>query len=108
MALTYDSANAIRLKADKKYLVITKVTLDNAYPANGWALDANALGVASIDNAWVLNPGVASYEYVGSTTKLKAYYGDYNNAADGLFLEIAVGDTAILDGVVIYICAIGS
>lgn len=107
MALSFDSTNRLQMKMQRRRVTITPVTLDNAYPANGWAITADNLGLGRIDALVVLNSGSANYEWVPSTSKLKAYYGDYSNAADGLFIEVAVGDTAILDGKVIYVLAWG-
>lgn len=106
MALSF--SQVLRGKIDKQNVTITNVTLDATYPAGGEAITANDVGLSTISALIPLgSPGGATYEWVSATGKLKAYYGDYNNANDGLLIEIAVGDTAILSAVVVPVLAIG-
>lgn len=107
MALSFDSTNRLQAKIQRRRMTITPVTLDNAYPAGGWPITADNLGLGRIDFLTVLDPGQASFKWVPSTSKLMAYYADYNAGADGLFIEVAVGDTAILNEVVIRVQAYG-
>lgn len=81
---------------------------DATYPAGGEAVTANQLGLGTIDS--VVPVGTTSgfgFEYIASTGKIMAYYGDYNAGADGALIEVAVGDTAILTGVVTQLVVTG-
>lgn len=109
MALTVTPV--VRTKVGRKFVVYANITWDATYPAGGEALTANALGLGTIELIGILgNSGGAAYAWNASTTapKILAYYADYDAVADGLLIEIAVGDTAILSGVVTPIVAIGS
>lgn len=107
MALTVTPV--VRTRVDKKFVVYANVTWDATYPAGGEAITANALGLGTIELLGILaNSAGGAYEYIPATGKIKAYYGDYNAAGDGLLIEIAVGDTAILDGVVMPVVAVGT
>lgn len=113
MALTVTPV--VRTRVDKKFVVYANVTWDATYPAGGEALTANQLGLGTIEMIGVLGSVCgaatgAAFGWNGSTTapKIQAFYGDYDAVADGLLIEIAVGDTAILSGVVTPIVAIGT
>lgn len=98
-----------RAKIDNMNVNIVNMTFDTTYPAGGEALTANQLGLGSIFAVIPLgSPGGATYEYVAADAKVKAYYADYSTTTDGLLIEIAVGDTAILDGVVLPMLCIGT
>lgn len=105
MALTVTPS--IRTRVDKKFIVFGTVTWDATYPAGGEAITANQVQLGNIEMMF-LNPGVANYNYSAAAGKILAYYADYNAAQDGLFIEIAVGDTALLDGIVTPYMAIGT
>lgn len=105
MALTVTPS--IRTRVDKKFVVFGTITWDATYPAGGEAITANQCQLGTIEMMF-LNPGVANFNYDSANSKILAYYGDYNAVADGLFIEIAVGDTALLSGVVTPFIAIGT
>lgn len=106
MALSF--SQVLRARMDNQNVTIYNVTLDDTYPAGGEAIAANDVGLGTINALIPLgSPGGATYEWVPSTGKLKAYYADYSTTTDGLLIEVAVGDTAILNGVVVPVMAIG-
>jgi hypothetical protein len=95
-------------KIDQLKANVVSFTFDATYPAGGEVLTANQLGLGTVIAVVPLgSPGGATYEYVASTGALKAYYADYSTTTDGLLIEVAVGDTAILNGVVVPLLAIG-
>ncbi len=106
--MTVTFAQVVRARIDQQNLVITNVTLDATYPAGGEAITANQLGLSTISSVIVAsNPAGAVFWWDQANLKLKAFYADYSTTTDGLLIEVAVGDTAILDGVVVPVIAIG-
>lgn len=106
--MTVTFSQVLRGKIDNQNLTITNVTLDATYPAGGEAITANNVGLSTISALIPLgSPAGATYEWDSTNAKLKAYYADYSTTTDGLLIEIAVGDTAILSGVVVPVLAIG-
>jgi hypothetical protein len=95
-------------KIDQLRANVVSFTFDATYPAGGEAVTANQLGLGTVIAVVPMgSPAGATYEYVASTGKIKAYYADYSTSTDGLLIEIAAGDTAFLDGVVLPLLAIG-
>ena len=105
MALTFGTVD--RTKVQRRYFNFATVTWDATYPAGGEAVTASDFGLSRLDYLVALDPAGFIVQYIPSTGKIKAFYGDYNNASDGLLIEIAVGDTAILNGIVTTFLAIG-
>lgn len=103
MALTVTSID--KTKAGRLRLNIVKVTFDSSYPTGGEALTAAQLGLNKVVH---VAPAPAS-GYVGeydlTNSKLKAYYGDNNNASDGPLIEVP--NTTDLSAVVMYLVVIG-
>lgn len=93
---------------DNYRMNLVNFTFDATYPAGGEAITANQLGLGTVVAVCPLgNPGGATYAWDGTNSKLKAFYADYSTTTDGLLIDIAVGDTAVLDGVVVQLLAIG-
>ena len=67
---------------------IYSVTFDSSYPTGGESLVAADLDLDSIE--LVIAPSASGYifEYDYSAHKLKALYGDNNNASDGPLIEV--------------------
>lgn len=89
MALVYTRVAAY----PDKYQSIYDLTLDAAYPANGYVLDPKQLGVLSIDNlsaSFVTGEGLQAV-YIASTSKLKIYKSAAGATA---FTEIANTDVS--------------
>lgn len=106
MALTF--AQVLRGKIDKQNLTITNVTLDATYPQGGEAITANNVGLSTISALMPMSsPGGATFAWDQANLKLLAYYADYSTTTDGLLIQVAAGDTAILDTVVVPVLAIG-
>ena len=106
MALSF--SRVLTAKIDQQNLTVTNVTLDDAYPAGGEAITPNQLGLSTASVVVPLgNPGGATFAWDPDNSKLLAFYADYSTPTDGLLIDIAVGDTAILDGVVVPVMAIG-
>lgn len=106
--MTVTFAQVARTKTDNLNVVITNVTLDATYPAGGEAITANQLGLSTVSQLMVMShPAGAVFWWDQANLKLKAFYADYSTTTDGLLIEIAVGDTAILDGVVVPVMAVG-
>lgn len=68
---------------------VKTVTFDSSYPTGGEALTAADFGLSSIVWAHASNASgyVFSYDYTNS--KLLAYRGDNDNAADAPMIEVA-------------------
>lgn len=47
------------------------------------------------------------YNWDAANNKLQAFYGNYDAAGDGPLIDIAVGDTAALTGIVTTLLVIG-
>jgi hypothetical protein len=108
MAPTVSITQRSRL-GDNMNVALVDFTFDDSYPAGGEVLTANQLGMGTVFAVVPLgSPGGATYEYVASTGALMAYYADYSTTTDGLLIEVAVGDTAILDGVVVPLLVLGT
>lgn len=106
MAPTVAITNRGRL--DSYNVAFVNFTWDATYPAGGEAITANSVGMGTIIGVIPMgNPGGAVYAWDAANSKLLAFYADYNAAQDGLLIDIAVGDTAILDGVVVPLMVIG-
>lgn len=67
------------------------ISFDSSYPTGGESLTAADLGFEdNAANLIVLVPSKSGYvfEYDGANAKIKAYYGDNNNASDGPLIEV--------------------
>lgn len=78
------------------------VALDSSYPTGGEAFNAESeSGFSDVFTVQVLPKSGYIFEYVDSATaanrKIKAYYADYNAAADGALIEVP--DTTDLSAV---------
>lgn len=85
---------AIAVNVDKveecgnSYLFWGTMTWDSSYPTNGEAFAITApVKIETIDYVQSNGGGYVG-EWVKSTQKLKAMYGDNNNAADGPLIEV--------------------
>lgn len=75
--------------------LIVKFTFDSTYPANGEVVDLDLLGVNEVLNEAVgLTNGGYVAQYLKATNKVKLWYGDNNNAADGPLIENATTDVS--------------
>lgn len=99
MAATVTINQTSRL-GDNMNVSFVSFAWDATYPAGGEAVSANQLGMGTIYDVQAAPTSGFIFEYVPSTGKIMAYYCDYDAVADGPLIEIAVGDTAILTGVV--------
>jgi hypothetical protein len=92
MALTVTEVKKTALK--DLYLHIYKVDWDASYVTNGLALTAADLGFADQASLLTVLPQQKlgyTAEYDPANAKLKAYWGDYNNAADAPAKEVDNG-----------------
>lgn len=98
-----------RFKVDQLQGALVTWAWDATYPAGGEAATANQLGMSTVSAVIPVSSNTAGYVYNWDSTnsKLQAYYGDYNNAADGPLIDIAVGDTAALTGIVTTLLVLG-
>lgn len=84
---------------------MVKVTFDSSYPTNGEALTAAQLGLNKVTVVIPLPAAGYVGEYDLTNSKLKAFYGDNNNASDGPLIEVP--NTTDLSAVSMYLVAIG-
>ena len=105
MALSFGTIE--RTKVQRRYLNFVAVTWDATYPAGGELVTPSNFGLSRLDYLVALDAAGFIVQYIASTGAIKAFYFDYNAAADGLAIEVAVGDTAILSGIVTNFLAIG-
>lgn len=105
MALTFSSIT--RTKLQRRYFNFATITWDATYPAGGESVTAADFGLSRLDYLVALDAAGFQCQYIASTGKIKCFYYDYNAVGDGLAIEIAVGDTAILSGIVTTFLAIG-
>jgi len=113
MAITFESVNgalkrAIGTKAGEVKVAITRTAGPSSYVAGGFDVTVGELGtvVAAIvlpDSGYLADVDYANSS--GNTLKIKAYYFDYDAAADGAAIEVA--DTTNLNGVNFTIIAFG-
>ena len=78
-----------KFKFGNGYCVVADVAMDSSYPTGGEAVSAEQLGLSALE--FVLGAPSGGYvpEYDHASKKLKAYYGDNDNAADGPLAEVA-------------------
>lgn len=85
------------------------VTFDTSYDTGGETLAASAFGLKTLTGAVIIGGNAASagysIRYVTSTGKLIVYYGDYDNAGDGPFIEVPA--TTNLSTVTVRVLGIG-
>jgi hypothetical protein len=89
MALTV--REVLKTAVKDRYLHIHRVDFDASYPTGGEALTSANLGFGDSSTRLVviaLQAGGYTFEYDRANAKLKAFYYDYNNAADGAALEV--------------------
>ena len=80
-----------------KRIMIVTADFDSSYPTGGEGLSADNLGLAAIELVVPTPKSGYVFEYDYSNSKLKAYYADYDAAADGALIEVAA--TTDLSGV---------
>jgi hypothetical protein len=77
------------------------ITMDATYPAGGEAIDA--VGDIGYLTVWFSGPSTTGYigKWDATNQKIKVFYADNNNAADGPLIENATADISaeIFDGV---------
>lgn len=88
------------------YLRVIEVDYDASYPTGGEPLTADDLGFD--DHATELTvvalATTVTSKYDDANAKLIAYYGDYNNANDGVGIEVAnTTDLSAVTGVVLLV-----
>lgn len=68
------------------------VLMDSTYPAGGEAIDA--VGDVGYFALWFTGPSTTGYvgKWDAANQKVKVFYGDNNNAADGPLIENATTD----------------
>jgi len=86
MALTIAFDKSSRV--DRESIRVGTIAFDSSYPTNGEALAASDLNLRGIAFLLVSPKSGYVFEYDYSGNKLKAYYGDNNNAADGPLIEV--------------------
>ena len=86
-------------------MVIAEVTFDDSYPTGGEPITAVSYGLSSIDVLLAAPGGGYVFEFDHANSKLKAYVGDNDNAADGPLVQVA--DKADIKTVKSYTMAVG-
>lgn len=86
MALTIAFDDQSRM--DRKSIRVGTIAFDSSYPTDGEALAAADLNLRGI--TWLMVSPKSGYvfEYDYTNSKLKAFYGDNNNASDGPLVEV--------------------
>ena len=74
---------------------IVRITADAAYPTGGWAITPANCQLTSITQIFPESVGGYVFEWDEAAQKLKAYWGDNNNASDGPLIEIPVNDAGV-------------
>lgn len=108
MAATVTILN--RAKIDQLNVAFVSWAWDATYPAGGEAATANQLGMSTISAVIPVSSNTAgfAYNWDAANSKLQAFYGNYDSTADGPLIDIAVGDTAMLTGIVTTLMVIGT
>lgn len=104
---------ASRTVFGNKRVRIVDFTFDSSYPDNGEALSASDIGLRQIDAVIPCGPARKSdgslavpVSYDHTNSKLLAYWGDNNNAADAPLIEVA--DTTDLSTYAVKLICIGT
>lgn len=103
MALTVTSLE--KAKLSRLRLNVVRVTFDSSYPTGGESLTAAQLGLNKVTVVIPLTASGYVGEYDLTNSKLKAFYGDNNNASDGPLVEVA--NTTDLSAVTMNLVVIG-
>lgn len=108
MAATVTILNRARLSETFNVAVVTWAW-DATYPAGGEAATANQLGMSTVAGVIPISSNTAgfAYNWDAANSKLQAFYGNYDSTADGPLIDIAVGDTAMLTGIVTTLLVFG-
>lgn len=77
-----------RRKLSNGFAIIADVAMDNSYPTGGEAVTTGQFGLEVFD--FVLGAPSGGYvpEFDHANKKLKVFYGDNNNVADGPLIEV--------------------
>lgn len=86
MALTISAFKNLPKRAMKTKVL--DVTFDTSYATGGLALTKANLGLSTVEWLEASQSGGYTFEYDYANEKLKAFYGDNNNAADGPLIEV--------------------
>lgn len=68
--------------------VVASVAFDNSYPTGGESIAASKFGLGKIEFLIAQSTGGYIFAWDNANSKLLAYYGDNNNAADGPLIEV--------------------
>ena len=79
---------------------VVRITADAAYPAGGWAVTAANCQLSSITHLAAEPVGGYVFEWDDVAVKLKAYWGDNNNASDGPLIEIPTNDAGVANKII--------
>lgn len=98
-----------RIDLGNKNATICTFAWDATYPAGGESATANQFGLSTLSAVIPVSSTTAGFVYNWDQTNLKmqAFYADYSTTTDGPLIDIAVGDTAALTGIVTTVLAIG-
>lgn len=98
-----------RIDLGNKEATICTWAWDATYPAGGEAATANQFGLSTISAVIPVSSNTAGfvYNWDSANNKLQAFYGNYDSTSDGPLIDIAVGDTAMLTGVITTVLAVG-
>lgn len=98
-----------RFKVDQMQGALVTWAWDATYPAGGESATANQLGMSTVAAVIPVSSNTAGYVYNWDATnsKLQAFYADYSTTTDGPLIDIAVGDTAVLTGVITTLLVLG-
>lgn len=88
MALTVTDPVGFPISLGSRYLNIRHVDFDTSYPTGGEPLTFEDLGFSRAPDVVIALPKTRVFEYDSANEKLKAYEGDYSNAADGPLVEV--------------------
>ena len=79
---------------------VIKITVDTDYPTGGWPITAANCQLTSITHILAEPVGGYVFEWDDAAAKLKAYWGDNNNASDGPLIEIPANDDGVANKIV--------
>lgn len=74
---------------------VVAVTADTDYPTGGWPVTPANFRLTGIRHMDLESVAGYVFEYDDANAKIKAYWGDNNNASDGPLIEIPAGDNGV-------------
>lgn len=94
MALSFSVSRYFQARRGVRSRLV-RVTMDSSYAAGGWAVTPANFSLTGITEIQLTPAGGYVFEYDKAAAKIKAYWGDNNNASDGPLIEIPNNDSGV-------------